>query len=210
MPKVLTVSTQKLVKIGILAATVALAAPGLERTTPLSAYYEGTTIQFAPASESVRQPAVLGPWIFGQRLRQEKPLDKRLNLYVVMPGGQYRSPVNPEYDHNLVVNTLSHDKVREWDIFWCVVLDPDLGDDFRSEHELLLAAQGVFKPADLFDIEDVPAHEVLQEKMGVRSLDDLNRYRRKDGSLPRMLILPAKLAVSATAELPEITRISDL
>lgn len=135
---------------------------------------------------------------------QNKPLDKRLNLYVVMPGQQYRSDVNPEYDHNLVVNRLTHEKTREWDIFWCIALDPELGDDFRNEHDLLVAAQQSFKPADLFDIEDIPAHEVLRGKAGIQSLVDLGRFRHKDGSFPRLLILPAKLAVSATAETVEI------
>lgn len=120
-----------------------------------------------------------------------------------MPGRQYHSAVNPEYDHNLVINTLAHEKVREWDIFWCIALDPALNDDLRSERDLLVAAQQTFRPADLFDMEDIPAREVLREKTGVHSLADLERYRRKDGSLPRLLILPAKLAVSANAETPD-------
>lgn len=122
-----------------------------------------------------------------------------------MPGSQYTSAGNPEYDHNLVVNTLTHEKPREWDIFWCIVLDPRLGDDLRSEHDLLVAAQQSFKPADLFDVEDIPAHDVLREKAGIESFADLMRYRRKDGSLPRLLILPAKLAVSAATSLPDMS-----
>ncbi len=203
MTRVLTSNVQKLAKIGVLAATLGFAAPGPDGIRPLSAYYESSSIQFSPEIEGPRQTAALGPWAFGKRLPQDKPLDKRLNLYVVMPGKQYQSITNPEYDHNLVVNTLTHDKVREWDIFWCIVLDPALGDDLRSEHELLMAAQASFHPADLFDLEDIPAREVLKEKAGIQTLEQLSRYRRKDGSLPRMLILPAKLAVSATAELPD-------
>lgn len=205
MTSVLTSNVQKLAKIGVLAATMGFAAPVPEAIRPLTAYYESTSVQFAPEIQGPRQLASLGPWTFGKRLYQDKPLDERLNLYVVMPGRQYRSPGNPEYDHNLVVNRLTHDQAREWDIYWCIVLDPNLGDDFRSEHELLMAAQESFRPADLFDLEDIPSHEVLREKAGIQSFADLNRYRRKDGSLPRMLILPAKLAVSATAELPELT-----
>ena len=198
--RVLTSNVNKLAKLGVLAATVAFAAP-IPDAKPLSAYYESNSTQLVPEmARSARQAAMLGPWTFGKRLLQGKPLDKRLNLYVVMPGKQYHSAGNPEYDHNLVVNSLTHDKAREWDIFWCIVIDPTLGDDFRSEHDLLVAAQQSFRPPDLFDVEDIPAHEVLREKVGIQSFVDLGRYRRKDGSLPRLIILPAKLAVSATAE----------
>jgi len=201
---VLTPNVQKLAKLGILAAMVGLAAPVPQGPKPLSAYYESASVQFVPEAASIRHSAMLGPWMFGKRLREDKPLDKRLNLYVVMPGMQYSSAINPEYDHNLVVNTLTHEKAREWDIFWCFALDPALDNDFRSEHDLLVAAQQTFKPADLFDVEDIPAHQVFTEKTGIDSLEELRRYRRPDGSLPRLIILPAKLAVSATAETPEV------
>lgn len=200
----LTSNVQKLAKLGVLAATVGLAAPVPQGLRPLSAYYESSSVQFVPEAASTRHLASLGPWTFGQRLHEDKPLDKRLNLYVVMPGSQYHSLSNPEYDHNLVVNTLTHEKTREWDIFWCIVLDPDLTDDFRNEHDLLVAAQETFHPPDLFDIEDIPTHEVLREKTGIDTLAALDRYRRKDGSLPRLIILPAKLAISATAETAEL------
>lgn len=199
----LTSTIQKLAKIGILAATVSLAAPLPEGTRPLSAYYESTSIQFVPELAVAKtSAATLGPWTFGTRLKDGKPLDKRLNLYVIIPGHQYRSSNSPEYDHNLVVNALTHDKTREWDIFWCFILDARLTSDFRSEHDLLNAAQQSFVPAELFDIEDIPGHEALQEKTGVQSLADLQRYRRKDGGLPRVLILPAHIAVNGTAESP--------
>jgi hypothetical protein len=200
---VLTSNVQKLARLGILATTVVWAAPFPESPKPLSAYYESTSVQFAPDLAGKGRTASLGPWIFGKRLPQDKPLDKRLNLYVVIPGKQYRSPTAPEYDHNLVVNVLSHDQVKEWDIFWCFVLDPGLDSDFRNEHDLLVAAHQSFIPADLFDVEDIPGHEVLQEKTGIQSLADLNHYRHKDGSLPRLVILPAHLAVSASAFLTD-------
>ena len=143
--------------------------------------------------------ASFGPWTLGQPLREEKPLDKRLNLYVVVPGRQYRSPGHAAYDHSLIVNTLTEDKPREWDIYWCFVLDPAFQGDLRSEHDLLVAAQQSFRPADLFDLEDVFGHEAMAEKIGVRSLSDLRRYRHQDGSLPRVLMAPARLALRATA-----------
>jgi hypothetical protein len=199
---VLTSSVLQLARIGILAATVVVASPVQEGPKPLSVYYQTANIQFSVETATGRAAAGLGPWMFGKRLHEGKPLDKRLNLYVVVPGRQYHSATNPEYDHNLVINALTHEKAREWDIFWCFVLDPRLSDDFRSEHDLLLAAQQTFVPADLFDVEDIPGHEVLREKADIESLPDLRRYRRKNGLLPRLLILPAHLAVSATAENP--------
>jgi hypothetical protein len=196
---VLTSNLQKLAKIGILAATLGTAAQNPEGAKPLSAYYESTSVQFVPEIPEARHAAALGPWLFGKRLSTEKPLDKRLNLYVVIPGRQYHSTVFPEYDHNLLVNALTHEKAREWDLFWCFILDPKLGDDLRSEHDLLMAAQQSFRPSDLFDVEDIPGHDALREKTGVQSVADLRRYRHKDGTLPRLLIVPARLAVSATA-----------
>jgi len=197
-------SIQKLAKVWILAAIVSFAAPLQEGAKPLSAYHENEVVQFAPEA-GTRHTASLGPWTLGRRLNEGKPLDKRLNLYVVIPGKQYHSANNPEYDHNLVVNALTHEKAREWDVFWCFVLDPKLTDDFRSEHDLLAAAQQSFFPADLFDVEDIPGREVLREKTDIESLSDLKRFRHKDRSLPRVLIVPAHLAVSATAELPNVT-----
>jgi hypothetical protein len=202
---VLTSKIQKLAKAGILAATLALAAPLPEGARPLSAYYESASIQFVPEAAAAKTAsAAFGPWLFGARLRDGKPLDKRLNLYVIIPGHQYHSSNSPEYDHNLVVNALTHEKGRDWDIFWCFILDPRLETDFRSEHDLLNAAQQSFVPPDLFDTEDIPSQEALREKTGIDSMADLQRYRHRDGSLPRILILPAHIAVSATAERPEL------
>lgn len=195
----LTSNVQKLAGLGILAATVVWPAQTPEVTKPLSAYHDGTIIQFAPETPISGRTASLGPWTIGKRLPEEKPLDKRLNLYVVIPGKQYHSPTSPEYDHDLIVNTLTHDQAREWDIYWCFVLDPRLENDFRSEHDVLVAAQQSFRPADLFDVEDIPGHDVLREKTGIQLLADLGHYRHKDRSLPRLLIVPAHLAVRATA-----------
>lgn len=204
----LTSNVQKLAGLGILAATVVWPAQAPEVTKPLSGYHDGTTVQFAPETPITGRVASFGPWTIGKRLLEDKPLDKRLNLYVVFPGKQYRSPTSPEYDHNLIVNTLTHDQEREWDIYWCFILDPRLENDFRSEHDLLAAAQQSFTPADLFDVEDIPGHDVLREKTGIQSLADLGYYRRKDRSLPRLLIVPAHLAVRATASLPDETNSS--
>jgi hypothetical protein len=42
----------------------------------------------------------------------------------------------------------------------------------------------------------------MAERLSIKSMADLRRFRGKDGSLPRLLILPARLVVRATAEVP--------
>jgi hypothetical protein len=192
-----------LLQLAVLTAAAGLSGATHPSVKPFPAYHDGADIVFSPQVTGSNRPARFGPWNLGERLSatDEKPRDKRLNLYVVVPGSQYHSPTHPEYDHNLVVNKYTVDgKAREWDIFWCLALDPDLPGDLRSERELLLAAQQRFRPPEAFAIQDVPANGVLAEKLSVTAVDGLNRFRRKDGSLPRMLIVPARFAVRATAE----------
>ncbi|HWX54731.1 MAG TPA: hypothetical protein VN176_09090 [Verrucomicrobiae bacterium] len=198
----LTSNMRMLATAAVLSAALASSGPSPEPLQPLPAYHDGTDVLFAPDSAGAGPLATFGPWTLGRPLREEKPLDKRLNLYVVVPGRQYRSAAYLEYDHNLIVNMLTEDKPREWDVYWCFVLDPALQADIRGEHELLVAAQQSFRPADLFDLEDVPGQEVMGEKIAVKSMADLRHYRRKDGSLPRVLIVPARLALRAAAALP--------
>ena len=123
----------------------------------------------------------------------------------MVPGNQYRSAARPEYDHNLVVNKYTVDgKAREWDIFWCFGLDPSLPADLHSERDLLVAAHQTFRPAESFAVQSLPSNALMKERLSVNRLEDLKRFRRKDGSLPRLLIVPAHLAVRATAERPPI------
>jgi len=193
-------------------SAVALAAAGFAATgimrpvvKPFSVYHDGDDLIFTPESAGTRKLASIGPWNLGERLGDDKPADKRLNLYVVVPGIQYRTPGRPEYEHNLVINKYTVDgKPRDWDVFWCFILDPTLRADLRSERELLIAKAQTFRPADLFEFKDVPSHAVMADRLAVKSMADLRRFRRKDGSLPRLLILPARLAVRATAEVRDV------
>src|SRR5689334_13796710 len=190
-------------------SAVALAAAGFAATgvmrpvvKPFSVYHDGDDLVFTPESAGTRKLASVGPWNLGERLGDDKPADKRLNLYVVVPGVQYRTPGKPDYDHNLVINKYTVDgKAREWDVFWCFILDPALRADLRSERELLLGKHQTFRPATLFEFKDIPAHALLAERLSIKSMADLRRFRRADGSLPRLLIFPARLAVRATAEI---------
>ena len=188
------------------AAGFAAAASSLRGVVkPFSVYHNGDDLLFTPEAAGTRKLAAVGPWNLGERLGDDKPADKRLNLYVVVPGVQYRAAGKPEYDHNLVINKYTVDgKPRDWDVFWCFILDPNLHADLRSERELLLAKHQTFRPSALFEFKDVPAHALMAERLGVKSMADMKRYRRKDGTLPRLLILPARLAVRATAEVRDV------
>ena len=187
--------------IAISAAGFAAAASMREAVKPFSVYHDGDDLIFTPESVGTRRMASIGPWNLGQRLGDDKPADKRLNLYVVVPGTQYRAPGKAEYDHNLVINKYTVDgKPRDWDIFWCFILDPTLKPDLRSERELLLGKHQRFRPPTLFEFKDIPSHALMAERLSLKSMADLRRFRRADGSLPRLLILPARLTVRATAE----------
>jgi hypothetical protein len=192
-------------KLGIFAAVLGLTGAGTPGgpVKPFLVYHDGDFMLFAPEVTGTHRPARLGPWDLGERLGsdQETPRDQRLNLYVVVPGGQYHSASHPEYDHNLVINKYPVDhKPREWDIFWCLELDASQPADLRSERDLLQAAHQRFQPAASFTVHDIPAGTVIAERLRVTKLEDLKRFQHKDGSLPRMLIVPAHLAVRATAE----------
>jgi hypothetical protein len=187
--------------IAISAAAFAAAPSMREAVKPFSVYHDGDDLIFTPEAAGSRRMASVGPWNLGQRVAEDKPVDKRLNLYFVAPGVQYRAPGKSDYDHNLVINKYTVDgKARDWDIFWCFILDPTLRPDLRSERELLLAKHQTFRPATLFEFRDIPSHTLLAERLSIKSMGDLHRFRDKDGSLPRLVILPARLVVRATAE----------
>lgn len=194
-------------------SAVVLAAAGFAATAamrqavkPFSVYHDGDDLIFTPEATGSRKLANIGPWNLGARVTDDKPTDKRLNLYFVAPGVQYRAPGKADYDHNLVINKYTVDgKPRDWDVFWCFILDPSLRGDLRSERELFVAKHQTFRPADLFEFKDAPAHVLMEERLGVKSMADLKRFRRKDGAMPRLLILPARLVIRATAEVRDTT-----
>jgi hypothetical protein len=186
--------------IAILAAGFGAAAPRREAVKPFSVYHDGDDLIFTPETTGTHKLAALGPWNLGERVAEDKPIDKRLNLYVVVPGTQYQTPDKADYDHNLIVNKYTVDgKPRDWDVFWCFILDPALRPDLRSERELLLGKHQTFRPAKGFEFKNIPSHALMAERLSIKSMADLKRFRRADGSLPRLLILPARLAVRATA-----------
>lgn len=193
-------------RFALVAAGLAFAAPSPSLVKPFTAYHDGDAIVFTPEITGTRRMATFGPWNLGERLTDGKPMDGRLNLYVVVPGTQYHSATQPEYNHNRIVNKYTVDgKVREWDIYYCFIIDPKLPNDFRSENDLLMAAHQTFHPAELFNVSDMPSGEMIREKLGIQSMAQLGKYRRSKHTLPQVLIIPADLAVRGTAELPDVT-----
>jgi len=185
-------------KLGVVLATATLAASAREQAKPIEAYHDGSRILLTPKATGTHRMAKFGPWELGERLKDDRLRDKRLNLYVVFPGSQYRSMTNRRYNHTLVINKYTvNGKPREWDIFWCLVLDPSLRSDLRSERELLVAAHQRFRPANDFKVQRIPSHTLMADELRVTTVDDLRSFRDKDGSLPRVLILPAHMAVRA-------------
>ncbi len=91
----------------------------------------------------------------------------------------------------------------EWDLYWAIVLDPALRDDLRNERDLLVAEQSSFMPGDLFEFNDIPGRSFLRNLLKIDSLSGLARYRRKNDSLPRLIIVPSGFGVRGTVEEPD-------
>ena len=182
--------------LGAAALVGALPAPV---SRPLEAVYlDGASVRLEVAAGP--KAVTVGPWRLGARVLGPKPLDKRLNLYLVAPGTQYHLDGAEDYDHNVIINALPEPgKSREYDVYWALVIDPHLDADFRSEQELIVTAQSGFAPGDLFEFDDIPARAFLRNYLQADVLSDLDKYRREDGTLPRVLLLPAGFAISAAA-----------
>ncbi len=144
------------------------------------------------------KPAGFGPWKLGAKVGESKPHDTRLNLYIVVPGDDFQSESDAAsiYDHNRVINMAPMEKGEaEFDVYWAIALDPHLNQDFQHEGDLLEAAQQRFIPGDLFEFNDAPGAGFLREVLHIDTLGELKPYRRKDGSLPAVLLVPARFAV---------------
>ncbi len=171
------------------------------------AYLEGqlVAIQFAQP-QSKREPLfTLGPWRFGAKVSgpskgaPDKPHDRRLNLYIVSPGSQNDIAASNDFDHTVIINAKPTEEAEtEFDVYYAVVLDPQLKIDAKSEQELILATQEEFLPGDLFEFDDIPSSDFLASVMQIESLGDLRRFRKRNGSMPRVAIVPAGFALRAT------------
>ena len=167
-----------------------------------SAYCENRVVDFAIEPAAHPDGLSFGPWRYGERLAETKPNDRRPNLYMVAPGKLLHSDTSAEYDHSLVIAAVpAGAAAKEWDVYWAIVLDPSLRHDFRSERELLVAAHAGFDEGDLYELADAPGHTLLGPA-GIRSTRALERFRRHDGKLPRLVLVPAGFAIRATATEP--------
>jgi len=192
----------------VFASAIALLAAE-KRPTRLvaTAYFSDAEIQVQPAVESGAKAFTYGPWTLGSIVHDDHASDHRYNLYVIVPGSQHQSPAPfDEFNNSVLLNSAEDapDRLPEWDVFWGVVLDPDLNQEIRSERELLLFGQAYFLPRDLYAVEDAPGHNLLRQ-LGIASLNDLARFRRADGALPRVVLLSAGMAVKLKVTPPPPT-----
>jgi hypothetical protein len=176
---------------------VVIAAEKRQQRPVTSAYFAGKEVQIQPVIEPGSRSFSYGPWIFGSIVHDDKASDHRFNLYLIAPGSQHQSPTQAdEFNHSVLINSAEDegDKTQEWDVFWVIVLDPELNQEIRDERELLLLGQAYFLPRDLYGVEDAPGHTLLRQ-LGMASLSDLAKFRRADGALPRAILLSAGAAV---------------
>src|SRR5262249_45012858 len=70
--------------LGIAASAAGLAVATRSSVKPYAVYHDGANLQFSPEATGTHRLAHIGPWNLGERLDldDEKPRDKRLNLYV--------------------------------------------------------------------------------------------------------------------------------
>jgi hypothetical protein len=166
------------------------------------AYCDGKTIEmnFVPGRHDFK----IGPWDISAQVQREKPRDPHPNLYIVAPGTQYTAADAEQYSHNEVLSLMPlKSEPVEWDVYFAIVLDPDLHDDFRSEQQLILATQDEFDPPEKLKLEDLPSATFLKQYLHIDSVDGLKEFRRPDGKLPQLIIVPAKLTVKASAVDPD-------
>lgn len=192
--------------VAVLSGTVktARAESAPDATKSNAAFLDSRTIQFTPAPIKRGRVMVVGNAVLGPLVADRKPNDHRPNLYVVAPGVQHRTEGVDPIEFNLVVSGVPRTaEPRDWDVYWALVLDPTLKGDFNSERALLLATQDSFVPGELFEFDDVPAASLLDQYLHIDSVAGLESFRRPDGSLPRLIIVPAGHAIRASALDPD-------
>jgi hypothetical protein len=166
------------------------------------AFFEGRDISFTVQHSHVPgREFKFGPWSIGARAAgHQKPSDRAYNLYLVVPGTQFERTAAEAFNHNRIVSSMPKGGgAAEWDVYWALVIDPTLTIDFRSERELLVAAQEEFMPAADYTLDKAPAQLVLRDYLKIRNLAQLDKYRRQDGTLPGILIIPAGFTVKGSA-----------
>jgi hypothetical protein len=163
------------------------------------AYFAGRLVKFQSAPPTKHGHAlVVGPWDLGEKVSPGRN-DFRPNLYFVSPGTQHHVDGHGEFDHNDVLSAVPDD-VSNFDVYWVVVLDPALDENFTSEQQIIMATQKTFTPPADFTFDQVPSAGFLKAFLKVKDVAQLEKFKRPDGELPRVAIVPAGFTVKATAE----------
>ncbi len=163
-------------------------------------YYNGQLVRFRNATAGKNDHVLLGPWRVGARSYTGKPRDGRPNLYIVVPGHQHHLEGFEAYDHSVVISGVPvSGKAVNWDVWWAIILDPRIREEFRSERELLMLTQQTFVLGETVAFDDVPAANFLRKVLKIDSLAELKRFRRRDKRMPRLAIIPAGFATRAIA-----------
>jgi hypothetical protein len=167
-----------------------------------AAYFNGEIVKVHPAAvERGEKVLVVGPWNMGPKVAP-KPSDKRPNMYFVVPGTLHQIVGYPEYDHTEILSYSPEDP-KEFDVYWAVVLDPDLTQEFTAEAELIMARQQTFVPGADFTFDKIPSAPFLKKMLKISNLSGLDKYKNSDGSFPRLAIITAGFAVRFSTEKPE-------
>lgn len=211
----MTSRAEKLARVLVCASVAVVSAARLNASEPASAaasepvstrpvFFDGRPVDLAFARVRRAKAFKFGPWTLDAHVSHDKPRDPHPNLYIVAPGDQYTSEQAPTFNHTEIISTIPVKvEPREWDVYWAIVLDPALQDTFHSERQLLLAAQNGFRVQPDFDLDSMPGITFLREFLHVQTVDDLDRFRRPDGTLPQVVIVPAGVSIRATAVDPE-------
>jgi len=173
------------------------------------AYFNGELVKINQAPlEKGQKPMLIGDWNLGPRV-SPTPSDKRPNIYFVIPGTMHEISAThngisglKEYDDTEILSYAPEDP-REFDVYWAIFLDPNLHEEFTSEPQLILASQQTFLPGDDFTFDKIPTASFLEDYLKISSLGKLDKFRRPNGSLPRVAIITGHFAVRFSAEKPE-------
>jgi hypothetical protein len=171
-------------------------------TAEQPAYYAGKMVRFTPAGARRGKTLAVGNMRLGSILNRT-PDDHRLNAYLVCPGTDPQ-PGKDGVSCSLVLNSLPRtDEPVEWDVYWVVILDPALTPSFTGEKELLVTAQQAFTPGGEFEFADLPGAAVLRKYLHIHSLEGLASFELDQGDLPKVIIVPSRFAIRASAVDPD-------
>ncbi len=197
-----------MVLAGIVLATavsaIAQSAAAPELQSSHTVYLQGRMVDFRALNGASTWTLLRTSTAKTAHLLRSKPHDDRPNLYIVAPGTQMHHDDEPGFDHNLVISALpTRPDPAEFDIYYAIILDPVMKDDLHDEREIILAAQQSFHPAEGFKFTDIPGVTSLRVSLSIRTLGELDGFRRADGALPRLIVVPARMFLRAVVqELP--------